>query len=168
MRKRPPVRADAVVARPAVGPAERVRNVLRIAPLPLVALLAAGRLPIALPILQKKSEPCRLLLPLDLCLDVSPNEGGGLPGSALETVAGSRSRVFGRDRSPGRLSGSLQGLSPSPLSHPGIVSDVPGRLTSGSSHAARVRGDACQRSLRNCPRSGSYLLQPSFPGGEGI
>ena len=30
------------------------------------------------------------------------------------------------------------------------------------------RGDACQRSLRNRPRSGSRLLQSSFPGGEGI
>ena len=83
-------------------------------------------------------------------------------------MAGSRSRVLGRDRSPGRLSGSLQGLSSSPLSHPGIVSDIPGRLTSGSSLAARGRGNACQRSLRNHPRSGSWLLQPSFPGGKGI
>ena len=57
---------------------------------------------------------------------------------------------------------------PSPFSHPGIVSDVPGRLSSGSSHAARGRGDACQRSLRNRPRSGSLLLQLSFPGGEGL
>ena len=30
-----------------------------------------------------------------------------------------------------------------------------------------VRGDACQRSLRNRPRSGSRLLQSSLPGGEG-
>ena len=28
--------------------------------------------------------------------------------------------------------------------------------------------DACQRSLRNRPRSGSRLLQSSFPGGEGL
>ena len=28
--------------------------------------------------------------------------------------------------------------------------------------------DACQRSLRNRPRSGSRLLQSSFPGGEGV
>ena len=75
----------------------------------------------------------------------------GLPGSALEAVAGNRSRDLGRDRSPGRLSGSLHGLSSSPFSHPGIVSDVPGRLSSGSSLAARGRGDACQRSLRNRP-----------------
>ena len=45
--------------------------------------------------------------------------------------------------------------------------DVPGRLSTGSSLGARGRGDACQRSLRNRPRSGSWLLQSSFPGGEG-
>ena len=56
---------------------------------------------------------------------------------------------------------------PPPSSHTGIVSDVPGRLSSGSSLAARGRGDACQRSLRNRPRSGSRLLQSSLPGGEG-
>ena len=55
-----------------------------------------------------------------------------------------------------------------PFSHPGIVSDVPGRLSSGSSLAARDRGDACQRSLRNSPRSGSWLLQSPLPGGEGV
>ena len=91
-----------------------------------------------------------------------------MPGSALEAVAGNRSRVLGRDRSPGRLSGSLQGLSSSPLSHPGIVSDVPGRLNSGSGLAARGRADACQRSLGNRPRFRSWLLHPPFPGGEGV
>ena len=91
-----------------------------------------------------------------------------MPGSALEVVAGDRSVVLGRDRSPGRLLCSLHGLSSSPFSHPGIVSDVPGRLSSGSSLEARGRGDACQRSLRNRLRSGSWLLQSSFPGGEGV
>ena len=67
-----------------------------------------------------------------------------------------------------RLPCSLPGLSSFPFSHPGIVSDVPGRLSSGSSLAARGRGDACQRNLRNRPRSGSWLLQPPFPGGEGL
>ena len=74
---------------------------------------------------------------------------------------------LGGDRSPGRLPCPVQGLSSSPSSHTGIVSDVPGRLSSGSSLAARGRGDACQRSLRNRPRSGSRLLQSSLPGGEG-
>ena len=83
-------------------------------------------------------------------------------------MAGNRSGVLGRDRFPGRLSGSLHGLSSSPFSHSGIVSNVPGRLSSGSSLAARGRGDACQRSLRNRPRSGSWLLQSSLPGGEGV
>ena len=87
--------------------------------------------------------------------DVSPIESRGLPVSALEAVAGNRSRGLGRDRSLGRLPCALHGLSSSPFSHPGIVSDVPGRISSGSSLAARGRGDACQRSLRNRPRSGS-------------
>ena len=100
--------------------------------------------------------------------DVSPVESGGLPGSALEAVAGDRSGVLGRDRSPGRLPCSLHRLSSSPFLHPGIVSDVPGRLSLGSSLAARGRGDACQRSLRNRPRSGSWLLQSSLPCGEGV
>ena len=78
------------------------------------------------------------------------------------------SRVLGSDRSPGRLPCSLPGLSSSPFSHPGIVSDLPGRLSSGSSLVARGRGDACQRSLRHRPRSGSRLLQSPFPGGEGL
>ena len=91
-----------------------------------------------------------------------------MPGSALEAVAGNRSRDLGGDHSPGRLPCSLPGLSSSPFSHPGIVSDVPGRLSSGSSLAARDRGDACQRSLRNRPRSGSRLLQSPLPGGEGV
>ena len=83
-------------------------------------------------------------------------------------MAGNRSRVLGSDRSPGRLPCSLQGLSSPPFSHPGIVSDVPGRLSSGSSLAARDRGDACQKSLRNRPRSGSWLLQSPLPGGESV
>ena len=91
-----------------------------------------------------------------------------MPGSTLEAVAGNRSRVLGRVRSQGRISCSIPGLSSYHLSHPGIVSDVPGRLTSGSGLAARGRGDACQRSLGNRPRSGSWLLQSSLPGGEGV
>ena len=46
---------ELVVARPAVGPAERVRNALGNAPLHLVALLVAGRSPIAL--LRAESPP---------------------------------------------------------------------------------------------------------------
>ena len=90
-----------------------------------------------------------------------------MPVSSLEEVAGNWSRDLGGDRSSGRLPCPVQGLSSSPSSHTGIVSDVPGRLSSGSSLAARGRDDACQRSLRNRPRSGSRLLQSSLPGGEG-
>ena len=87
--------------------------------------------------------------------------------TALEAVAGDRSRDLGGDRSSGRLPRPVHGLSSSPSSHTGIISDVPGRLSSGSSLAARGGGDACQRSLRNRPRSGSRLLQSPLPGGEG-
>ena len=90
-----------------------------------------------------------------------------MPVSALEAVAGDWSRDLGGDRSSGRLPRPVHGLSSSPSSHTGIVLDVPGRLSSGSSLAARGRGDACQRSLRIRPRSGSRLLQSSLPGGEG-
>ena len=83
-------------------------------------------------------------------------------------MAGNRNRVLCGDRSPERLLCSLQGLSSSPSSHPSIVSDVRGSLSSGSSLAARSRGDACQISLSNRPRSGSRLLQSPFPGGEGL
>ena len=80
-----------------------------------------------------------------------------MPVISLEEVAGNWSRDLGGDRSSGRLPCPVQGLSSSPSSHTGIVSDVPGRLSSGSSLAARGRGDACQRSLRNRPRSGSLV-----------
>ena len=90
-----------------------------------------------------------------------------MPVISLEEVAGNWSRDLGGDRPLGRLPCPVQGLSSSPSSHSGIVSDVPGRLSSGSSLAARGRGDACQRSLKNRPRSGSRLLQSSLPGGEG-
>ena len=90
-----------------------------------------------------------------------------MPVISLGELAGHWSRDLGGDRSPGRLPCPVQGLSSSPSSHTGIVSDVPGRLSSGSSLAARGRGDACQRSLGNRPGSGSRLLQSSLPGGEG-
>ena len=96
-----------------------------------------------------------------------PHESWGLPVTSREAMAGNWSRDLGGDRSSGRLPCPVQGLSSSPSSHTGIVSDIPGRLSSGSSLAARGRGDACQRSLRNRPRSGSRLLQSSLPGGEG-
>ena len=70
-------------------------------------------------------------------------------------MAGNWRGDLGGDRSSGRLPCPVQGLSSSPSSHTGIVSDVPGRLSSSSSLAVRGRGDACQRSLRNRPRSGS-------------
>ena len=80
-----------------------------------------------------------------------------MSGTALKAVADDRSGVLGSDRSLGQLPCSLQGLPSSTFSHPSIVSDVPGRLSSDSGLAARGQGDACQRNLGNCPRSGSWL-----------
>ena len=71
MRKSSPAPVDIDVIRPAVGPAVRARNDLGNDPLPLVALLVAGRSPIGLlRVLLKKSEPSLLLPPLDMCLEV--------------------------------------------------------------------------------------------------
>ena len=81
-------------------------------------------------------------------------------------MAGSWSGDLAGDRASGRLPCPVQGLYSSPIPHSGIVSDVRGRLFSGSGLAARGRGDACQRSLGNRPRSGSRLLQSPLPNGE--
>ena len=71
VRKSSPARADVAIVCPAVGPAERVIDDLGNAPLPLFALLAAGRLPVdLLLVLLKKIEPSRLLPPLNVCLEV--------------------------------------------------------------------------------------------------
>ena len=68
---------------------------------------------------------------------------------------------MGGGRSSGRLLCSLQRLF-SPFSHPGGIFSVPGRLSSGSGLAPRGRGEACQRSLGNHPRSGSWLSSRLF------
>ena len=76
--------------------------------------------------------------------------------TSLEAVP-DHGAVLGGGRSSGQLLCSLRRLF-SPFSHPGGVFSVPGRLSSGSGLAPRGRGEACQRSLGNHPRSG-----PSFP-----
>ena len=58
---------------------------------------------------------------------------------------------------------SLPFLSHTPEAFPMYQAGSPQAKSCG-----RGRGDACQRSLRNRPRSGSRLLQSSFPGGEGV
>ena len=86
--------------------------------------------------------------------------------SALEALAVNWSKFLGAIRLAGRLSHPLPGLSSSPLSHPDIVSDAPGRISvTGLAPAGRV--DVVQGCLGDCPRSGSRLLQSSFPGGKG-
>ena len=80
VRKRSPVRVDAAVTRPVVGPAARVRDVLGNPPLPLFALLATGRLPIGLLlVLLKKIEPSSGLV------------AGGTSGDFRPAPAGDRS-----------------------------------------------------------------------------
>ena len=69
MRKISPAAVDVVVARPAVEPVDRARNVLGIVPLPVVGLLVTGRSPIDL-LPWKTIELSLLLPPLDVCLEV--------------------------------------------------------------------------------------------------
>ena len=80
--------------------------------------------------------------------------------TSLEAVP-DHGTVLGGGRSSGRLLCSLRRLF-SPFSHPGGVFSVPGRLSSGSGLAPRGRGEACQRSLGNHPRSGSWLSSRLF------
>ena len=76
-----------------------------------------------------------------------------MPGSALEAVAGNRSRVLGGDRSPGRLPGSLSGLSSlsrTPVSFPmyragspraqALRQEIKGMLVKGALEIARDPG----------------------------
>ena len=58
------------------------------------------------------------------------------------------------------------GFSSSPRPHPGVVSDLLGRVSSVTGSAPRGRDDV-QGCLGVRPRSGSRLLQSSFPGGKG-
>ena len=87
--------------------------------------------------------------------------------SALEALADNWSRFLGAVCLVGQLSHPLPGLSSSPLSHPDIISDVPGGISSIAGLAPGGREDVVQGCLGDCPRSGSWLLQSSFPGGKG-
>ena len=63
--------------------------------------------------------------------------GGGLSVGALEALA-----VLGASHLAGRLSHPLLGLSSSPLSHPNVVSDVSGRISSCTGLVPGGREDA--------------------------
>ena len=93
--------------------------------------------------------------------------GWGLPVSALEALAGYWCRLLGAVHPEGRIPNPLQGLSFSPRSHPDIVSDISGRISSGTGFAPGSREDAVQGCLGDHPQSGSQLLQSSFPDGKG-
>ena len=86
---------------------------------------------------------------------------------ALEALADNWSRFLGALRLAGRVSHPLPGFSSSLLSHPDIVSDIPGGISSITGLVPGGREDVVQGWLENCPQSGSRLLQSSFPGGKG-
>ena len=69
--------------------------------------------------------------------DHSPVVCEQLSAAAMVAVADIRSRVVGRDRSPGRLLGPCPLCFPS-HTNPGIVSDIPGGYASRSGPAARI------------------------------
>ena len=88
--------------------------------------------------------------------------GWELPVSALEALAGSWSRILGAVLPVGRIPLPLQGLSSSHRSRSDIVSDI--SLVTGLVPGGQ--GAVVQGCLGNSPRSGSRLLQSSFPGGK--
>ena len=61
----------------------------------------------------------------------------------------------------------LRFLPSSPRLHPDIVSDISVRISSVTGSGPGDREDVGQGCLGDCPRSGSRLLQSSFPGGKG-
>ena len=91
----------------------------------------------------------------------------GLPVSALEALADYCSQILGAVHPAGMIPHPLQGFSSSPRSHPDIFYDVSGRISLGTGLAPGGREDAVEGCLGDCPRSGSWLLQSSFPGGKG-
>ena len=94
----------------------------------------------------------RLRLPLPLPLPTGGKRGGDPrerrpfrgPLAALEALAVNWSEFLGVVRLAGRLPRPLPGLSSSPLSLPGIVSDVPGGISSVTGVAPGDREDAVQ------------------------
>ena len=89
-------------------------------------------------------------------------------GQAVESVGGGPRLDRCPPASSHGVTGRVDSIRVPLLAGEVVVSDVPGRLSSGSSLAPRGQGHACQRSLRNRPRSRSWLLQSSLPGGEGV
>ena len=87
--------------------------------------------------------------------------------SPLEALADKWSRFLGAICPEGRIPHPLPGFFSSPLSHPDIVSDISGRISSIIGLAPGGREDVVQGCLGNCPRSGSRLLQSYFRGGKG-
>ena len=83
----------------------------------------------------------------------------GLSVGALEALAVNWSGFLVAVRLAGRLSHPLPGLfSSSPLSHPDIISGVPGRISSVTGLAPGGREDVVQGCLGDRPRFGSRLL----------
>ena len=103
----------------------------------------------------------------------SPHDGD----SPLLQVGGCLSFIGGTGRQLEQIPGcypscgtaitSPSGFSSSPFSHLSIISDLLGRISSITGLAPGGRKDVVRGVLRNRPRSGSRLLQSSFPGGKG-
>ena len=82
---------------------------------------------------------------------VPPLCGWGLPVRALEALASYWSRVLGAVCPEGRMPHPLQGLSSSLHSHPDIVSNMSGRISSVTGLAPGGREDVVQGCLGNRP-----------------
>ena len=93
--------------------------------------------------------------------------GRGLSGSALEAVAGYRSRVLGGIGPSGRISCPVFGLSSSPCLLFGIVPDISGGVSSVSCIPSGDREDVGQVCVGDLSRSVTRLLQSLFSGGKG-
>ena len=88
--------------------------------------------------------------------------------TALETVAGNRSRTVGGFRPQRGIPNSVPTPAPPPSQFPCIVSNIPLRLSKCSRPVSRGRDYDFEGGLGESPRSGSRLLQPPLPGGKGV
>ena len=75
---------------------------------------------------------------------------------------------MGGFRPPGGIPNPVPTPAPPPSQFPGIVFDIPLRLSKSSRPASRGRDHEFEGGLGESPRSGSRLLQPPLPGGKGV
>ena len=75
---------------------------------------------------------------------------------------------MGGFRPQGGIPNPVPTPAPPPSQFPGIVSDIPLRLSKSSRPASRGRDHDFEGGLGESPRSGSRLLQPPLSGGKGV